>query len=314
VLIVGAGPVGLTAALALAQADIPVRVVDAGPDVDKRMRASTFHPPTLDMLETLGLASDLVSQGLPVSRFQLRQHESGDHVVFDLSDISDATSHPYRLQVEQHRYCALAVESLSRSGIDVEFNTRVESVIQSADEVTAILQNGEIHALWLIGADGATSLIRRRLLGPIPPGRLAIAAGWNCVCAAAMDVTLHRNKRIEIHDVACAMHAGTVINPAIVTSQVQGGFLYGLCAALWGDIEIQNGQVLAGNFDSQPVLRMNQAPAVRVQLVPGDEPPGGVGELPTSVAAPALANAIAAAGGERLRELPVQRAGYQLKT
>ncbi len=143
---------------------------------------------------------------------------------------------------------------------------------------------------------------------------LAIAAGWNCVCAAAMDVTLHRNKRIEIHDVACAMHAGTVINPAIVTSQVQGGFLYGLCAALWGDIEIQNGQVLAGNFDSQPVLRMNQAPAVRVQLVPGDEPPGGVGELPTSVAAPALANAIAAAGGERLRELPVQRAGYQLKT
>ena len=163
VLIVGAGPVGLTAALVLAQADIPVRVVDAGPDVDKRMRASTFHPPTLDMLETLGLASDLVSQGLPVSRFQLRQHESGDHVVFDLSDISDATSHPYRLQVEQHRYCALAVESLSRSGIDVEFNTRVESVIQSADEVTAILQNGEIHALWLIGADGATSEVRRSL-------------------------------------------------------------------------------------------------------------------------------------------------------
>jgi isoquinoline 1-oxidoreductase beta subunit len=143
---------------------------------------------------------------------------------------------------------------------------------------------------------------------------LAITAGWNCVCAAAMDVSLLPDNSIRIHDVACAFDAGTVINPAVATSQVQGGFLYGLCAALWGDIRIENGQVLPGNFDTQPVLRMNQAPSIRVQLVPSDAAPGGVGELPTSAAAPALINAIVAAGGERQRSLPLARSGYRLST
>jgi isoquinoline 1-oxidoreductase beta subunit len=143
---------------------------------------------------------------------------------------------------------------------------------------------------------------------------VAVAAGWNCVCAAAMNVSIEKNKGLRIHDVACALHCGTIINPAIVTSQVQSAFLYGLCAALWGEITIRDGQVVQGNFDTQPVLRMNQAPAVRVSLVPSDAAPGGVGEIATGVAAPALANAIFAAGGARLRALPVKRSGYALVT
>jgi isoquinoline 1-oxidoreductase beta subunit len=142
---------------------------------------------------------------------------------------------------------------------------------------------------------------------------LAMASGWASTIAAAMDVTLDGD-RIIIHDVACAMHSGTIINPAIVTSQVQGAFLYGLCASLYGDIEVVDGQAVPGNFDRQPVLRMNEAPAVRVKLVASTGSPGGVGELPTSVSAPALTNAIFAAGGKRLRELPLSRAGYKLKT
>jgi isoquinoline 1-oxidoreductase beta subunit len=141
---------------------------------------------------------------------------------------------------------------------------------------------------------------------------LALTVGWNCICAAAIDLTLTGDKGIRINDVACAFHAGTVINPAIATSQVQGGFLYGLCAALWGDIEVRKGAVVAGNFDRQPVLRLNQAPAVRVTLLDSTAPPGGVGELSTSAAAPALANAIFRAGGERVRSLPVSTAGYRL--
>jgi isoquinoline 1-oxidoreductase beta subunit len=141
---------------------------------------------------------------------------------------------------------------------------------------------------------------------------MAMAAGWGCVCAVAVDVTLEKNNRVRINDMAAAMHAGQVINPAIVSSQVQGGLLYGLCASLWGDIEIRDGRVIAGNFDSQPVLRMNQAPAIRVGLVPSDGKPGGVGELSTSVAAPALVNAIVAAGGERSRQLPLSRDGFNL--
>lgn len=142
---------------------------------------------------------------------------------------------------------------------------------------------------------------------------LAMAAGWNTTCAAVMEISLEGRSGIRVHDVACAIHCGTVINPSIVTSQVQGAFLYGLCAALWGDITIRDGQVVEGNFNSQPVLRMDQAPAVRVTIVPSDGPPGGVGEIATAVAAPALTNAIFAANGKRLRALPVKRAGYTLQ-
>ena len=143
---------------------------------------------------------------------------------------------------------------------------------------------------------------------------LAMANGWNTTCAAVMEISLDGKSGIRIHDVACAMHCGTVINPAIAVSQVQGAFLYGLCAALWGDITVKDGQVVEGNFNSQPVLRMDQAPAVRVAIVPSDGPPGGVGEIATAIAAPALANAIFATNGKRLRALPVKRAGYTLET
>jgi isoquinoline 1-oxidoreductase beta subunit len=143
---------------------------------------------------------------------------------------------------------------------------------------------------------------------------LAMADGWNCICAAAMDLSIEGDGGIRIHDVACAVHCGTVINPAIVESQVQGGFLFGLDAALWGDITVKDGSVVQGNFNDQPVLRMDQAPPVRVVIVPSDTPVGGVGEIATAVAAPALANGIFAAAGRRVRSLPVSRAGYKLQT
>ena len=132
---------------------------------------------------------------------------------------------------------------------------------------------------------------------------IAMADGWNCVCAAALDVSVAEDSALTIHEIACTLHCGIVINPAIVESQIQGGFLYGLNAALWGDIEIRNGQ---------PVLRFDQAPRVRVSIVRSDGPVGGVGEIATSIAAPALTNAIFAAIGRRLRELPVARAGFSL--
>jgi isoquinoline 1-oxidoreductase beta subunit len=142
---------------------------------------------------------------------------------------------------------------------------------------------------------------------------LAIAEGWNCTCAAAVDLSVEGDGGIRIHDVACVLHCGTVVNPAIVESQAQGAFLFGLDAALWGDITVKDGRVVQGNFNDQPVLRFNQAPAVRVAIVPSDGPVGGVGEIATAVAAPALANALYAASGRRLRSLPVSRAGITLR-
>ena len=84
VLIVGAGPVGLSAALALSRMNIDVQIIDSGLEIDSRMRASTFHPPTLDMIEDLGVLDALLVQGLKVPVWRMRQHESGESVAFDL--------------------------------------------------------------------------------------------------------------------------------------------------------------------------------------------------------------------------------------
>lgn len=163
VLVVGAGPVGLSAALALSRVGVDVRVVDAGDDVDRRMRASTFHPPTLDIINSLGVGEKLVARGRKAEEFQLRQHETGENVTFDLFTIRDATSHAYRLQVEQHQYCDLVIEALETRGVSVEFGQRVSGLEQNDDGVTVSTETEEIRAGWVIGADGANSAVRKSL-------------------------------------------------------------------------------------------------------------------------------------------------------
>lgn len=163
VLVVGAGPVGLSAALALSRVGIDVRVVDAGEDVDRRMRASTFHPPTLDIISSLGLGEKLVARGRKAEMFQFRQHETGENVTFDLFAIRDATSHAFRLQVEQHQYCDLAVEALEKRGVGVDFSQRVSDLEQDENGVTVSMSAGTIRADWVIGADGANSAVRKSL-------------------------------------------------------------------------------------------------------------------------------------------------------
>ena len=162
VLIVGAGPVGLSAALALSKMNIDVQIIDSGLEVDSRMRASTFHPPTLDMIEELGLLDELLEQGLKVPVWRMRQHESGESVAFDLSLLGNATSHPYRLQIEQHRYCSLLVNALAERGVTVEFGVAAIDAQQDSSGVTVALENlNSRRASWLIGADGASSRIRK---------------------------------------------------------------------------------------------------------------------------------------------------------
>lgn len=164
VLVAGAGPVGLTAALLLRRGGADVRVIEAASDVDTRMRASTFHPPTLDMLDALGLADRLIEMGLKVPTWQLRQHDRGDFVRFHLSTISDITSHPYRLQVEQHRYCRLLIDALAAEGIEVAWNAALEALEQDDSGVHVTLRGGEtMRCEWLVGADGANSGVRGAL-------------------------------------------------------------------------------------------------------------------------------------------------------
>src|SRR5215467_3371250 len=103
VLIAGAGPVGLVAAANLLRHGVPVTVLEAGPDLSEESRASTFHPPTLDMLDRLGAAQPLIAQGLTAPSFQYRSKQHGILAQFDFGALADATAHPYRVQCEQSK-------------------------------------------------------------------------------------------------------------------------------------------------------------------------------------------------------------------
>lgn len=125
--------------------------------------------------------------------------------------------------------------------------------------------------------------------------------------AVVVDVSLTDDNKLTINDVYATIHCGLAVNRDRVLAQMEGGVVYGLSYALLGEITVKNGAVVQNNFDDYPVLRIHQTPRINVSIIDSDEPPTGVGEPPTPAVAPALANAIAAAGGPRIREIPFKK-------
>ena len=105
----------------------------------------------------------------------------------------------------------------------------------------------------------------------------------------------------------CAVDAGIVVNPDTVVAQLQGGLIFGLTAALYGNITIARGRVQQSNFNDYRMLRINEIPQIEVHLIKSGEAPGGIGETGVTAAPPALGNALFAATGIRLRRLPIDR-------
>jgi 3-(3-hydroxy-phenyl)propionate hydroxylase len=168
VFIAGAGPVGLVAAANLLRAGVPVTLFEAGADLSTESRASTFHPPTLDMLDAFGAAKPLIAQGLIAPAFQYRTKKDGLVAQFNFDAISDATAHPYRVQAEQSKLTRILLDQLQGNpSFEIAVNSRVQGVTQDAASVTiAIERNGSTQSQtgrWLIGADGASSSVRRTL-------------------------------------------------------------------------------------------------------------------------------------------------------
>jgi 3-(3-hydroxy-phenyl)propionate hydroxylase len=168
VLIAGAGPVGLVAAANLVRGGVPVTVLEAGSDLSTESRASTFHPPTLDMLDRLGAAGALIAQGLIAPRFQYRTKRHGMLGQFDFGAIADLTHHPYRVQCEQSRLTRILHQQLrGMAEFELHFDAEVKDVAQHRTGVEiAIARKGKAErrsGRWLIGADGARSEVRRAL-------------------------------------------------------------------------------------------------------------------------------------------------------
>jgi isoquinoline 1-oxidoreductase beta subunit len=143
---------------------------------------------------------------------------------------------------------------------------------------------------------------------PLPDGR---ARGLACSSflshsAQVTEISLDRRNRVHIEKITFALDCGIVVNPDLVRAQVEGGLVWALGAAAWGEVVLGDGGTIATqNFDTFPVMRMQSVPQIEVLLIESSEPPTGVGEVSVPTAAPALTNAIAALTGTRIRQLPI---------
>jgi isoquinoline 1-oxidoreductase beta subunit len=143
---------------------------------------------------------------------------------------------------------------------------------------------------------------------PLPPGQgrgIAIAEWDPTVCAQVAEVSVAADGSVRVHRVVCAVDCGPTVNLGQIEAQLQGGIVYGLTAALYGEITIERGRVKQSNFTDYPMLHLNEMPVVEVHVVPSADKQGGIGEPSVGPIAPAVANAIFAASGKRVRKLPI---------
>lgn len=166
VIIAGAGPVGCALALYLAQKDIPVMLLEADNDLPEDLRASTFHPPSLDLLDELGVTDKLIDIGLKVHDYQYRDRRTNEVAKFDLKHLAGETNHPYRLQCEQFKMTRVVVKMLEDYDCaTVVFNAQVLGYREDANGVDVLtFTDGDekrYRGSFLVGTDGANSRVRQ---------------------------------------------------------------------------------------------------------------------------------------------------------
>ncbi len=166
VIVAGAGPAGSLLALYLAQHDIPVILLEKEDSLPIDLRASTFHPPSLEMLDKLGVTEKLIAKGLVVDKYQYRDRRTGEVAEFDMSIIADETAFPFRLQLEQYEMTIIVGEMLKDyPHVQVRFGCKVVDSSQTDDLVSVDIETPAgketLTTPFLIGCDGASSNVRK---------------------------------------------------------------------------------------------------------------------------------------------------------
>ncbi len=138
---------------------------------------------------------------------------------------------------------------------------------------------------------------------------IALMSGYDTYVAQVAEVSV-QNNQLKVHRIVCAIDCGQMVNPDIVHAQAEGSIVFGLTAALFGEINIAGGRVKEQNFDDYRLMRMNEVPQIEVYVVDSTEKPGGMGEPAVAVVAPAVCNAIYAATRKRIRALPIAKQGF----
>jgi isoquinoline 1-oxidoreductase beta subunit len=144
---------------------------------------------------------------------------------------------------------------------------------------------------------------------PLPPGvgrGVSVMFGFETYIAQVAEVAVAGDGQARVQRVVCAVDCGRTINPGTIRAQIEGGVIFGLTAALYGEITLDRGRVVQRNFDAYRMMRIDETPTIDVHIIESDAAPGGIGEPGASAIAPAVVNAIFAATGKRLRRLPIK--------
>jgi isoquinoline 1-oxidoreductase subunit beta len=191
----------------------------------------------------------------------------------------------------------------------------LDEIAQAADDDPLELRRKLLaaHPRHLAVLDGVADQLEWSRSVPRGHGRgIALYETCGSITAAAVELSVSGVGRLHIHKVAGAIDCGRALNPNGVLAQAEGALIFGLTAALYGEIQIEHGRVIQGNFDSYRMMLLAQVPEVSIRIIESDAAIGGVGEPLVAPAAPALVNALFAATGRRIRSLPLTRHGFSL--
>jgi len=204
-------------------------------------------------------------------------------------------------------------------GIDVGYWRSVShtpncfAIESSIDEIAALVSRDpiEFRRELLAGKPRHLQVLKvvaeRSGWGHAPKGHfqgIAFMEGYTSHIAQVAEVSIEAG-RLKVHKITCVIDCGQTVNPGIVESQLESGIVYGLSAALWGNVTLRSGRVQQRNFNDHRVLRINEFPVLDVHVITSEALPGGVGEAAVPPVAPSICNAIFAATGKRLRTLPI---------